>query len=63
MAFTKSTFPLKMRSKLASCATQTIIDVFDDDNDDDLSCCERHGNVAVKCELSGMLEDRAILHP
>lgn len=38
------------RSCKASPATKTIIDVSDDD---DISLSERHGNIAVKCELSG----------
>ena len=35
-----------------SIANKTIIDVFDDDNNDDISRFERHGNIAGKCELS-----------
>lgn len=39
--------------KNLSTANKTIIDVSDDDNNDDISHSERHGNIAVKCVLSG----------
>ena len=36
-----------------STANNTIIDASDDDNNDDISHSERHGNIVVKYELSG----------
>lgn len=41
------------RAANLSTANKTIIDVSDDDNNDDISHSERHGNIAVKCVLSG----------
>ena len=41
-----------MRNNKDFPATKTIIDIFYDDNNDDISLFERHGNIAVKCELS-----------
>ena len=43
----------RWRSCKISTANKSIIDISDDDNNDDISHSERHGNIAVKCELLG----------
>ena len=50
--YTHKSRHFRRKSCKISTTNKTIIDVSDDDNNDDISYSERHGNIAVKCELS-----------